>query len=167
MKAPLLHSLVLSCAALVGCADPGHHALRQNKAIVLRYFDRWANHGDQSTADELIAVDLVLHNPPAVLPSLAEYKTSMAAFHAAFPDLHFTIEDEFAEGEKVVVRWTLRATHQGEFQGHPASGKPVEITGTSVFLLRSGKIQEIWVNMDRLGLMQQLGWLPAPPSSAR
>ena len=167
MKARVFHSLVLSCAILIGCASHDHHMLRQNKAIVARYFDRWANHGDQAVADELIATNLVLHNPPAVLRSLAEYKTSMAGFHTAFPDLHFAIEDEVAEGDQVAVRWTLRAIQQGEFQGHPASGKPVAITGTSLFRLRSGKIQEIWVNMDRLGLMQQLGWLPRAPSPAR
>jgi steroid delta-isomerase-like uncharacterized protein len=117
------------------------------------------NQANAATADELIAPDLMLINPPSVIKSLEEYKRGMATFHAAFPDLHFTIEDLIATGDKVVVRWTLSGTHQGELQGRPATGRKVTITGTSTFRLDAGKIRKIWVNMDRLGMMEQLGWL--------
>ena len=136
----------------------------RNKEIIRRYFEEWANHGNAAAADELIATNLVLHNPPAVLRSLEEYKTGMAKFHAAFPDARYTVEDQIAEGDKVVVRWTLRATQATEYQGHAPNGKTMTVTGISIFRLADGTIQEITVNMDRLGQMEQLGWLPSPPA---
>ena len=135
----------------------------RNKAILHRYFEEWANHGNTAVADELIATNLVLRNPPAVIRSLEEYKTGMARFHAAFPDARYTVEDQIAEGDKVVVRWTLRATQSTKYQGHPPNGKTMTVTGISIFRLADGKIQEITVNMDRLGQMEQLGWLPGSP----
>jgi steroid delta-isomerase-like uncharacterized protein len=162
MKVKLVFQIVLLAFLLGGCATRTEHAPQRNREIIRRYFEEWANHGDTAVADELIATNLVLRNPPSVINSLEEYKKGMAAFHAGFPDLRFTIEDQIAEGDKITVRWTLRGTHLGEFQGRPASGKKLTVTGTSTFRLAAGKIQEIWVNMDRLGLMEQLGWLPAP-----
>lgn len=132
----------------------------RNKAIIRRYFEEWANRGNAAVADELIATNLMLRNPPAVITSLEDYKTGMARFHAAFPDARYTVEDQIAEGDKVVVRWTLRATQSTEYQGHPPNGKTIAVTGISIFRLANGKIQEIWVNMDRLGQMERLGWLP-------
>ena len=142
-------------------ASSAGHVLQRNKEIIRRYFEEWANHGHAAVADQLIATNLVLRNPPAVIRSLADYKTGMAKFHAAFPDARYTVEDQIAEGDKVVVRWTLRATQSVEYQGHPPNGKTMTVTGISIFRLADGKIQEIWVNMDRLGQMEQLGWLPA------
>jgi len=155
--------LVAFCAVwLAGCASPARSHPENNKAIVRRYFEEWGNHGDPRAADELIAADVTLRNPPAVVTSLNDYKKGMAAFHTAFPDLHFTVEEMVAEGDQVVVRWSLRATHLGVYQGKPATGKPVLVTGMSWFRLARGKIQEITVSMDRLGQWQQLGWLPEP-----
>jgi steroid delta-isomerase-like uncharacterized protein len=154
----------LSLALLCGCATSREQALQQNKELVRRYFEGWANRGDPGVADALIATNVVLRNPPAIVLNLADYKQGMAAFHTAFPDLHFTIEEEIAEGNKVVVRWTLRATHFGEYQGRPPTGKAVTVTGISIFQIANGKIQDIKVSMDRLGQLQQLGWLPATVS---
>jgi predicted ester cyclase len=78
--------------------------------------------------------------------------------------LHYTVEDQITAGEKVLVCWTLRATQAKEYQGHTSNGKTMTVTGISIFRLADGKIQEIWVNMDRLGQMEQLGWLQAPAS---
>jgi steroid delta-isomerase-like uncharacterized protein len=160
MNSKLLLSSALSVVLLCGCAVNREHALQRNKELVRHYFDGWANRGDAAVADALIATNVVLRNPPAVVHSLSEYKQGMAAFHTAFPDLEFTIEDEIAEQNKIAVRWTLRATHLGEYQGRPPSGKPVTVTGISIFQIANGKIEEITVNMDRLGQFQQLGWLP-------
>jgi len=145
-----------------GCVANREHALQQNKEIALHYFQGWANRGDPAVADALIATNVILRNPPHVVHSLTECKQGMTAFHTAFPDLQFTIEDEIAEGKRIAVRWTMRATHLGEYQSHPPTGKQVEVTGISIFHIADGKIQEITVNMDRLGQFQQLGWWPAP-----
>ena len=85
----------------------------------------------------------------------------MTTLRAAFPDARYTVEEQIASGDKVVVRWTLRATQALEYQGHPPHGKTMTVTGISLFRLADGKIQEITVNMDRLGQMEQLGWRPA------
>ena len=160
MKIWRLVQVAFSAALLCGCAVNREHTLQENKELVRRYFEGWANRGDPAVAHALIATNVILRNPPAVVRSLAEYKQGMAAFHTAFPDLQFTIDEEIAEGNKVAVRWTLRATHLGEYQGRPPSGKTVTVTGMSIFQIANGKIQEIIVNMDRLGQFQQLGWLP-------
>ena len=85
----------------------------------------------------------------------------MAAYTSAFPDLQLTTEDMVAEGNKVAIRNTWRGTHQGAFQGLPPTGKHVTFTGTDVFHVVGGKIAEQWADLDALGLMQQLGGLPA------
>lgn len=69
----------------------------------------------------------------------------------AFPDLRFTIHDEIAEADKVVIRWTVTGTQHGEFFGHLASGRRIDVSGINIFRIAGGKIQEIWVNMDRAG----------------
>ena len=162
MKTRFLLQAGLSAVLLCGCASRQQLALKRNRDIIHRYFEEWGNHGDTKAADELIATDVTLRSPPAVLHSLEEYKKGMAAFHTAFPDLHFTVEDVIAEGDKVVVHWSLRATQQGDYLGRPATGKTVSVPGMSLFRLADGKIQEITVSMDRLGQWQQLGWLPEP-----
>src|SRR6266511_136575 len=129
MKTNFLFQAGLSAVLLCGCASHQQLALRRNKDIIHRYFEEWGNHGDTNAADELIASDVTLRSPPAVLHSLEEYKNGMAAFHTAFPDLHFTVEDMVAEGDKVVVRWSLRGTQQGDYQGRPATGKTVSVAG--------------------------------------
>lgn len=151
---------VLLTVVLVGCATRNDSAIQRNETIIRRYFEEWANQGRAVAADELIATNLVLRNPPAVLHSREDYKSGMIKFHAAFPDARFTVEDLISERDKVVVRWTLRATQAVEYQGHAPNGKTMTVTGQSLFRLADGKIQEIWVNMDRLGQMEQLGWLP-------
>src|SRR5258706_14085953 len=117
MKMKFLFQAGLAAALLSGCASSQRLALQRNKEIIHRYFEEWGNHGDTKAADELIASNVTLRNPPAVLHSLEDYKKGMAAFHTAFPDLHFTIEDMIAEGDKVVVGWLLRATHRADYQG--------------------------------------------------
>ena len=80
----------------------------------------------------------------------------------AFPDTVHTIDDVIAEGDKVAFRATTKGTHQGEFMGIAATGKPITWTALVLQRVVSGKIQESWLQWDRLGLMQQLGTLPAP-----
>ena len=145
MKPKILFQLTCCAVVLCGCATNKDYAVQRNKEIIRRYFDGWGNRGDPAVADELIAPNVTLRNPPAILHSLEDYKKGMAVFHRAFPDLHFTIEDLIAEGDKA---------------------KMITVSGISLFRLAGGKIQEITVSMDRLGQAQQLGWLPAtaPPA---
>ena len=80
----------------------------------------------------------------------------------AFPDIHITIEDQFAEGDKSVVRWTAHSTHQGALQGRVPTGKQVTVTAVSIFRWANGMAEEAWTVYDQLSLLQQLGLMPAP-----
>ena len=81
-------------------------------------------------------------------------------WRSGFPDIHITIEDEIAEGDKVLSRWTLRGTHKGEFAGTAPTGKHVTVTAMTLFRFEAGKIVEGWDYWDALGFMTQLGLLP-------
>jgi predicted ester cyclase len=83
-------------------------------------------------------------------------------FRSALPDGHIEIEDLLAEGDKVATRFRLRGTNTGSFQGMPPTGKAVDITATGIFRVVDGRVADNWVNFDALGLMQQLGVVPAP-----
>ncbi len=90
----------------------------------------------------------------------AGVKRLAAMVHASFPDLHFTIEDMVAEGDKVAYRYSVRGTHQGDFMGIAPTGKQFAVTGIHTYRVGDGKLQEDWVNWDTLRLLRQLGVLP-------
>jgi predicted ester cyclase len=134
----------------------------QNKAIVHRIFDEVVNKGNLGVADELLAADYVNHDFPAPAPGAEGFKLVATMFRSAFPDIVVTFEDELAEGDKVVTRGRFEGTHKGEFMGIPATGRRVSIKYLDIWRLENGKCKENWVQMDLLGLMQQLGVIPAP-----
>ncbi len=138
----------------------------QNKTIVRRVFDEIVNKGNLGVADELLAADYVNHDFPAPAPGAEGFKLVTTMFRSAFPDIVVTLEDEFAEGDKVVTRGVFAGTHTGEFMGIPATGRKVTIKYLDIWRLENGKAKENWVQMDLLGLMQQLGVIPAPGQAA-
>ena len=81
-------------------------------------------------------------------------------YGVAFPDIQMTVEEQVAEGDRVVTRWSAQGTHEGELMGVPASGKQVTVSGITIARLADGKIQEEWSNWDGLGLMEQIGAMP-------
>ena len=136
----------------------------KNKIIMQRYFEQAWNLGNLAVLDELVAPNYINHNPamPGLPPGPAGLKPIFTAFRQAFPDIYFTIEDQIAEGDLVVTRWTMRGTQQGELMGVPPTGKQVSVTGIETERLADGKIVEHWLNVDQLGMLQQLGVVPAP-----
>jgi predicted ester cyclase len=86
---------------------------------------------------------------------------SIARSHNAFPDLRVTIEDQVAEGDEVATRWTVRGIHRGEMMGTAATGNRVTFTGTQTDYISGGKIVESWSNWDTLGMLHQIGAVPA------
>ncbi len=80
----------------------------------------------------------------------------------AFPDIHVALDDELAVGDKAVVRFTISGTQQGEYLGIPATGKKVAFSGITIYRFAGGKIAEFWMQVDSMGMMQQLGVLPVP-----
>ena len=135
-----------------------------NKTIVARYAEDVWNNGNLTAVDEYIAADYVRHDPgiPMQIRGPEGIKQLAAMYRAAFPDIHFTADLMIAEGDKVAGRWMVRATHQGELMGIPATGKPVSITAIEIYRFVKGKIAEQWVVVDNLGMLQQLGVVPVP-----
>jgi deazaflavin-dependent oxidoreductase (nitroreductase family) len=131
-----------------------------NKAHVRRFYQEGVH--NPALFDELLAPTYVLHLPGSPpIAGIEGAKQLMVAYTSGFPDLQLTTEDMVAEGDKVAIRNTWRGTHQGAFQGLPPTGKYVTFTGTDLFRFAGGKIAEQWADLDALGLMQQLGAIPA------
>ncbi len=135
----------------------------ENKALIRRFIEV-ANRGNvteiSTTLDELFVPDFVRYDPAGGFRSREDYKRFFFSFLAALPG-QFTIEDLIAEGEKVVLRFTFHGTHQGQWRGLPPTGKPVTFTGIYIYRIPDGKVVEGWENADALGLVQQLGVIPA------
>jgi steroid delta-isomerase-like uncharacterized protein len=131
------------------------------KALERRYYEL-ANKGDLTACFELCAADLVMHSVSGETHGLEEYKRNFKEESKAFPDMHFTVHDVIAEGDKVAARWTLTATHKGEFQGIPPTNKKLTLWGINIDRVAGGKFVEGWVSFDMLSMMQQLGLAPTP-----
>ena len=133
------------------------------KMVITQFIEEVLNQGNLDAADEFIAANFVDHNPiPGQEPTLEGLKKGFKMFLAAFPDLHLTIEDIIAEGDKVMIRLTSRGTHKGEFMGIPPSGKQVTVLEIHIARIANGKIVEHWGLEDNMGMMQQLGAIPPP-----
>ena len=142
----------------------------ENKAIVVQLYEEIFNKGDLDLADKLIAPNAVNHDPqlpPGVPGGPRGLKAAVTMLRSAFPDDHHTIEDLVAEGDKVVVRLTHSGTHQGSFLGRAPTGKHIANTSIHIFRFVGGKLVEAWANRDDLGLMQQLGAIPASAHEER
>ena len=133
----------------------------QNKRNNRRVFEEAFNQGNFAVIDEVCSPNYVLHDPTSSIPSPEGFKHYIMAYRTAFPDLHITIEDELAEGDRVVVRWTARGTQLGELNGIPPTGLQSTITGITIArAATNGKFEESWTNLDTLGMLQQLGVIP-------
>lgn len=137
-------------------------SVEDNKALARRFREAMDR---RESPDEYLAPACIAHFP-GIPPLDREQVTGMiGAFYSAFPDLRHTLEDQVAEGDKVVTRITLRGTHRGDFQGIPPTGKQIEFTGVVTDCIRESKIVEHWGLLDMLTLLQQLGAVPTPQQS--
>jgi predicted ester cyclase len=129
-----------------------------NKELVRRFVEEIPNGGHLERSGEFLHTDCVVHFPNMPdFKGLEEFKELPLMIRTAFPDLHETIDDLIAEDDKVVERFTLRATHQGDFMGAAPTGRPVSWTSLAVYRLAGGKIAEIWVEGNFLSLTLQVG----------
>jgi steroid delta-isomerase-like uncharacterized protein len=139
----------------------GHAQGEDTKAIVQRYYAEVILKGNFTVLGEVVAEGIVAHGPGFPdIKGRAAFLQSVQGFRAAFPDVQGTLEDVVTEGDRVVVRWTEKGTHQGEYAGRAATGKAMQWTGISIYRLAEGKVVEMWVQMDHLGLLRQLGVVP-------
>jgi steroid delta-isomerase-like uncharacterized protein len=133
----------------------------ENKALVRLFDEELWNKGNLAAADELMAADATIVVPGMGQISREDFKAFAASFRSAFPDGHTTTDELIAEEDRVATRWTWRGTHQGTFQGIAPTGRPVTLPGTVFYRLAEGKITGFRGQFDGLGLMQQLGAIPA------
>ena len=134
----------------------------QNKALIRRAYEEAFNQRNLAVLDELDAPDFVCHNASTTMQGLEAFKQFLSLYLTAFPDARFTVEDMIAEGDRVVARHTFRGTHTGNLMGIAPTGKQVTTTGVTITRFANGKGVELWGNSDDLGLLQQLGVVPAP-----
>jgi steroid delta-isomerase-like uncharacterized protein len=142
----------------------------ENKALVERWFQALNDRTAMQHLSEFYAPTYVLHDPaapPDLPPGPEAIQQMFGAYATAFPEAKATIDELITAGDRVVIRFTMRTTHQGEFEGLQPTGKPITITGISIVRFADGKMVEEWQQMDNLGMMQQLGAIPTRGQTTR
>ena len=144
--------------ALAGCGKGLEETMEENKALVRRFIiDVWSE-GNISLIDEIFASNFVGYTSGKITGKGPEnVKKIVTRLRTAFPDIHYTIQDEIAVEDKVVTRWVARATHKGEFMGIAPTNKQITYTGMNIFRIASGKIVEEYFEYDSRIFIQQLG----------
>ena len=140
--------------------------LEKNKAIARRFTQVWGK-GKLDIIDELASPDLSVYYPvfPDVIKGPEAFKQMLTRTRSAFGDRDIKVDEEIAEGDKVVLRWTWTITHQGEFPpGVPPTGKRITWTGISIYRIADGKVVEERGEEDALGFFRQIGLVPEPPT---
>jgi steroid delta-isomerase-like uncharacterized protein len=139
-------------------------SMEENKAIVRRLNDEVWTDGRLEVIDELIADDFVttVVGAPEQIRGPQGFREFVVMYRKAFPDLRITVDEQIAEGDIVVTRWTATGRNEGELMGMPATGKQATTAGININRISGGKLVEGWGLFDQLGLLQQLGAVPAP-----
>jgi steroid delta-isomerase-like uncharacterized protein len=143
----------------------GAAAVTANKEIVRRLVEGvWGRDRNLELIDELVASDYVGHDPtqPSPIRGRDGFRQFVEMYQSAFHDATITIDDQIAEGEQVVTRWTGRGTQTGELMGIAPTGKEVTVSGITISRIQGGKIAERWELFDALGMLVQLGAVPQP-----
>jgi steroid delta-isomerase-like uncharacterized protein len=131
---------------------------KENLENIYRRIIEAIGRGDADALDELMAPDIVDHNPvPDQAPGVEGFKQWMAYARSSFPDLSGTVEDIIGEGDRVATRVTWRATHRGEFLGIPPTGRTVSFAAFHIVRFSGGRAAEWWGTADLLSVIQQLG----------
>jgi steroid delta-isomerase-like uncharacterized protein len=137
-----------------------------NKTVIQAFIEEVLNQQRLDRADDLVKENFVELDPlPGQEQGREGLKAILGALFSAFPDMHWVVKEMVAEGEKVVTRFVWTGTHRGVFLGIPATGRSVEVKGVVIDHLEDGKMADSRILMDTIGLMQQLGAIPGPPSA--
>ncbi|MBI1807255.1 MAG: ester cyclase [Ignavibacteria bacterium] len=140
-------------------------SVEANKLVVRRYFGELLNNGNLQVATKIFNRNFIYHDTGAseAITGIENFKLFVSQFRTAFPDVHFTPEEEIAESDRVMGRFSFQGTHKGLFKGIQPTGKEIRLNGVKIFHCKDGKIKDIWVYLDMFNLMHQLGALPPPP----
>ena len=143
-------------------------SIEENKAIVRRFVEEVWGKADIAAVEQLVHPDITVAYPllPEVVHGREAFKEVLAQVQTALPDVHASLDELIAEGDKVVARWAMAGTQQGAFGSIPPTGKSVRWTGISICRVADGQVIEDRGEEDALGLMQQLGVVPAPEQVA-
>ena len=134
----------------------------QYKTAARNFIEKGLNQKDLAAVEAYFSPELTDHALPPGLPSgLEGRKLFASALFAAFPDLHVHMEDMLADGDKLVTRYSVHGTHNGELMGIPATGKQVSIVGIAIDRFENGRSVEHWELFDQMSMMQQLGAIPS------
>jgi steroid delta-isomerase-like uncharacterized protein len=137
--------------------------MNENASLVLRFIEEVLNQGQIDAAGDYFWDDMVEQVPfPGQGPGLQGLKDVLKAMRAGFPDMHWTVEEQLTDGDRVLTRFLWTGTHRGPFLGVPATGRPVQVWGMVIDRFVDGRIKETRILMDTLGLMIQLGVVPPP-----
>ncbi|MEZ5541962.1 MAG: ester cyclase [Pseudomonadota bacterium] len=137
--------------------------MQSNSNVVRRFIEEVLNQGNVDAAGQFFWEDMVEQVPfPGQGPGLEGLKDVVRGLRAAFPDMHWTVHEQIAEGDKVLSRFEWTGTHRGAFLGVPATDRPVAVWGMVIDRFQGGKIKDTRIIMDTLGLMMQLGAVPPP-----
>lgn len=134
----------------------------ENEDLVRRFFEEFCNARRSEVADEIIGLEYVAHGPQSPPAEGPDGVKARVALYQESVDGHWDVQEVFSTGDRVVARWIGRGTHQGELMGVEPTGKPIAVDAISVFRVANGKIVEEWTVWDALGLLQQVGAVPAP-----
>lgn len=132
--------------------------------IARREIDVVWNDGELDRAEEFVAEDVVIHDPASMeeIRGIDAYRDFVSTYRDAFPDLDLRVEDLFAGGDRVCLRFIGRGTHEGELLGVEATGNETETHGITIHRFEDERIAESWANYDALGMLTQLGAVPSP-----
>ena len=157
----LLLGVLLTVVFVAACGD-SNSTQEDNKEVVQRFPEEFKNQANHGIVDELMTPGFVHHFTD---PRLPEGRDGMKAVGqsivAGFPEVRVTVQDLLADGDRVIERTLVQATHTGEFNGIPATGKSVTWTEIHIYRMEDGQIAELWSEVDFLGLLTQLGAIPA------
>jgi steroid delta-isomerase-like uncharacterized protein len=134
----------------------------ENEAVVRRFFEEFCNGRRADLADELIADDYVSYGPQAPPAHGPDEVKDRVGLYQETVDGHWEVQEMFSAGDRVVARWIGSGTHRGELMGVDPTGKPISVDAISIFRVADRKITEEWTVWDALGMLQQVGAVPAP-----
>jgi steroid delta-isomerase-like uncharacterized protein len=137
----------------------------QNTRIVLDLLESGWNRGDMAAIDRAVAEGHIEHEPDGTDEvGRGHFSETVHTYRAAFPDMRIWVDDQLADGDRVVIRWTASGTHRGDLNGIPATGRTAKVSGVYIHKLADGQITESWTMFDQIGLLVQLGVLVLPTS---
>jgi len=142
--------------------DLNFNSVEQNIAAVSRIWDEIWNLGALDVCEEVLATDYIGHLPLMTVRGPAEFRDMVKVYRGAYPDVNLTVEDIFAVGDRIAVRWVSRGTHLGPMMGIPPSNQKIEVMGISLFRMENGKVAEEWEGFDTFSMMQKIGAIPGP-----